>query len=1070
MRKIASLCALLMLFCASAFGQTRKITGQVKDEKGDPVPFASIKVQGSSKGTSADASGFFSLDITDQDKVLEISSQGFAAKTVTIGAENVVNIDLASTGQLSEVVITTALGQRQTKVKTGYSSSTFNNEDLNRVAPVSVFDGLQGKVAGADISTTGGQPGASSKVVLRGYGVIGGGGNQPLYVVDGVPITDSRLGSSDVDGLDFGNGINDINPNDIENITILKGTAAASLYGSQARNGAIMITTKRGRAGKLRVDLSSSINISSVGKLPDPQETFGQGWGGVFILPENGSWGPKFDGRERLWGSVVDNSQLLKPFSFIEDNIRDFYDYGRELNNTVGLSGGNEITNFYFSYGNINSDGILPSRADYLDRHTFALRTNSRFDRFTLATSFNYINRRQNAVPTQSESGVGSSTFEDVLQIPNDIPIKDFRDYKNKFFDVDSYFTPFAENPYYILFENGSKQNSDRFFGNVDMSYKILDWLSAQLRVGGDFANARTFVWKAKNNPSPGSWNAGGNVEGAVRQEDVGSVEEKSNFAGLINGDFILKANKDIGDDFTLEVIAGANYFQQSTKGSTARIEDLTIPGFYNLSNSSNDPTATDAESRRRSISAYGQAVIGYKDYLYLTLNARNDWSSTLPLENNNFFYPGANVSWIASKTFDLSGTPISLLKIRGGYGKTGSDPAPYLVYSTLAPGNVALGFGNITFPFNGVSAFEIANQIGNLDLQPIVTREFEVGTEVRFFGNRFGLDATYYNKQTDGQIFAVPIAPSTGFTGLVSNLGVVTNKGVELTLDGSPVKGRDFTWNVLYTFARNRSNVESLTEGLDKISLNTVYDAEFNVRPGMPVGVFEAPVPKMTDDGRVIVNPATGLPEVADTKGFFGDAQRDFSMGLSNRFTYKGFSLGFSLDYRKGGKFYSGTADIYQFTGNAWVTTYNDRRPFIIPNSVYQLKDESGQPVLDPSGKPIFLENTTAIDEAHHDTYYYHTTNKGMSYYDRIVDASFLKLRDVTLSYSLPQSWASKISASNLSLTLYARNFILWTPRSNVYIDPEATNYGNDLASQFGEFRTGPTLKSFGLALKASF
>lgn len=1070
MRNIASLCAVLMLLCTLAFGQTRKVTGQVKDERGDPVPFASVKIQGTTRGVSADANGFFAIEVSGNDRVLVISSQGLQEKSFPVGNNNVIDVQLASTGQLKEVVITTALGQTQRKTKTGYSTATFNNESINKIAPVSVLDGLQGKIAGAEISTTGGQPGSSSKVILRGYGVIGGGGNQPLYVIDGVPLSDARLGSSDADGLDFGNGLNDINPNDVENITVLKGTAAASLYGSQARNGAILITTKRGRAGKLKVEFSSSVNITSVGKLPDPQKTFGQGWGGVFILSENGSWGPRYDGKERLWGSVVDNSQLLKPFSHLEDNVRDFYDYGREFNNSIGLSGGNEITNFYFSYGNINSDGVIPSRTDYLDRHTFALRTNSKFDGFTIGTSFNYINRRQNASVTQSESGVGSSIFEDILQIPNDVPIKDFRDYKNKFFNVDNYFTPFAENPYYGLFENGSQQNSDRFFGNLDLGYKFTDWLSAQLRIGGDFANARTFIWKAKNIPSPGSWNDGANPEGAQRQADVGSVQEQTNFAGLINGDFILKANKDLGDDFSLEVIAGTNYYQQSSKGTVARVEDLKIPGFYNLSNSSNKPTASDARSRRRNIGFYGQAIVGYKDYLYLTLNARNDWSSTLPIENNNFFYPGANISWVASKTFDLSNTPISLLKIRGGYGKTGADPTPYLVYSTLVPGSIGLGFGNITFPYDGVSAFELGNQIGNLDLQPIITKEFEIGAEVRFFANKFGIDATYYDKQTEGQIFAVPISPATGYTGLVSNLGLVTNKGIELTLDGAPVSSKDFSWNVLYTFTRNRSNVVSLTQGLDKISLNTAYDAEFNVRPGFPVGVFEAPVPKMTEDGRIIVNPATGMPEVADTKGFFGDAQRDFTMGLSNTLTYKGFSVGFSLDYRKGGMFYSGTADLYQFTGNSYVTTYNDRRPFIIPNSVYEQKDANGQPVLDPNGKPVYLENTTVIDEGHMDTYYYHTTNKAFSYYDRIIDASFLKLKDVTLGYSLPKTWASRIKANNLSLTLYARNFILWTPRSNIYIDPEATNFGNDLASQFGEFRTGPTLKSFGVALKAIF
>ncbi|HYH14531.1 MAG TPA: SusC/RagA family TonB-linked outer membrane protein, partial [Flavisolibacter sp.] len=953
-----------------------------------------------------------------------------------------------------EAVVVTALGQTRSKSKVGYSANSFNSEAINRSAPVNVLDGLQGRIAGADISTTGGQPGSSTKVVLRGYGVLGDG-NQPLYVIDGVPLNDARLGSSSSGGVDFGNGLNDINPNDIESITVLKGTAAASLYGSQAKNGAIMITTKRGRAGKLKVGFSSSFNISTVGKVPEYQTTFGQGWDGHFYSSENGSWGPRLDGKDRLWGNVVDNSQLLKPFSAVKNNIRDFYDYGQEWNNNLSLSGGNEVTNFYFSYGNVNSNGVLPSKVDGLDRHTFSLRTNSKFDKLTIGTSFNYVNRKQNAAATQSESGVSGGLFEELLQIPSDIPIADFRDYKNRFFNVDNYFTPYAENPYFILYENGNEQKADRFFGNLDFNYKFTNSLAAQARIGGDFSNARTFIWKARSEPKPDSWNTD-------RQTGVGSVQEGSSYSGLINGDFLLKFNKQLSDDYSLEAIAGYNYYQQTGKSTLARIEDLAIPGYYNLANSVASPTASDANSRKRTMGVYSQAIVGFRDQLYLTLNARNDWSSALPINNNSFFYPGANISWVASKTLDLTNTPISLLRFRAGYGKTGSDANPYLVNSTLAPGTVGLGFGNITFPFNGVAGFEISNQIGNLDLRPVITNEFETGTEVRLFKNRLGIDATYYNKKTEGQILNVPISPSSGFTSLVSNIGTVTNKGIELTIEGTPIRNKDFNWNATYTFTRNRSNVENLSEGLDQIALNGAYDAEFNIIPGMPVGVFEAPVAKTTPDGRIIANATTGMAEVAADKAVYGTAQRDYTMGLNNTLGYRNFTLGFGLDFRKGGLFYSGTSDLFLFTGNGYMSTYNDRKPFVIPNSVNE--------VLDAEGKVSYVENKTLIDQAHIDDYFYTNSGKALAYQYRLLDKSFLKLRDVTLSYKLPASIASKLKADNLSLTLYGRNFLLWTPKENVYIDPEASNYGNDLSSEFGEFRTGPTLKQFGIRLNANF
>lgn len=1067
MRKTLLMAAMLFACVAITFGQTRTVTGEVKDGQGNPIPYATIKIKGTNTGIAADQNGKFTIIIPEGGARLVISGAGFLDNEISTGSQATISVVLTDRDNLKEVVVT-ALGQVRSKTKVGYSTATFNTENINRASPLGALDGLQGKIAGADISTVSGTPGSSTKVVLRGYGVISGGNNQPLYVIDGVPLTDTRPSSRSASGAngdgsyDYGNGLNYINPNDIESITVLKGTAASALYGSQAKNGSIMITTKRGKAGKLKVDLTSTYNVSQVGKVPDYQKSFGQGWDGIFILSENGSWGPRLDGKDRLWGAIVDNSQLIKPFSF-HDNVRDFYDWGNESNNTISLSGGNENNKFYFSYGNVFSDGIIPTKTDYLERHTLAFRSNSTFKNFTLNTSINYVNRRMNAPSTRSNAGVGSTIFEDILQIPVDIPITDLKNYKNKFFNVDNYFTPFAENPYYGLFNNGSKQNADRIFGNVNMSYKFTNWLSAEMIVGGDFNNARTSMWNAVNAPSPGSWNDGANVEGAKRQADIGSYEELSDYDGSINGIFNLKFNKDLGSRFNLEAIAGGAFNQIQSKSVTAKIEDLTIPGFYNLSNSKNQPTASNTSSNRRLIGAYAQATIGYLNQLYLTVNARNDWSSTLPLNNNSFFYPGANVSWIASQTLDLETTPISLLKLRAAYGKTGADAPVYQVYSTLVSGDVYLGFGDITFPFNGVSSYSIDNTVRNLNLEPIITSEAEFGAEIRFLKNRIGLDVNYYDKRTDGQIFTVPVAPSTGYTGFVKNLGLVSNKGIELTFDATPVKTRNFTWLINYTFARNRSKVENLNGGPDKVQLITAYDAEFDAIPGKPLGVFLAPVPVYTPDGQIVVDKETGFPIVAADKAEYGSSQRDFMMGLQNTLTYKDFQLGFSLDYRKGGMFYSGTADLTLFTGNALPTAYNDRRPFIVPNSVI----ETG---VDASGKPVYAENTTFIDEAHVDDYYYHTSNKAMSYYQRILDRSFIKLRDVTLSYRLPKLVASTIKASDLSLTLYARNFILWTPKSNTYIDPEVTNYGNDLQSEFGEFRTGPSLKQYGVTLRASF
>ena len=1061
----------LMMLCLTVqvFAQLRTVTGRVTNAEGKGISYATVAVKGTSTTVAADENGNFSIQ-APPNAVLQFSASGYTSSELNIGDQTTIERKLSAGGALTEVVVT-ALGQTRSKAKIGYATSSFNSEEINRSSPVNPMDALAGKVPGANISRLGG-PNSSTKVILRGYGVIQGGDNQPLYVIDGIPMTDARFGELDLDLLpsehyDFGQTLADLNPNDIESISVLKGTAATSIYGSQARNGAILITTKRGRGGKLKVEYAGSVNFSMVSKLPDLQETFGQGWdathGGTYI-PENGSWGSKFDARKRVWGSVVDNSQLIKPYVFINDNVRDFYETAVEANNSISFSGGGDNTNYYFSYNNVYSNGVVPTNTDLLSRNGVALRTNSRYNNFTINSSFNYVNRKANAPFTGQGDASGASMFEDILQVPTDIKITDFKDYTNKFFNVDNYFTPYAENPYYILYENRATQTSDRFFGNVDMSYKFTSEFSAQLRAGADFANARTFAYKAVNAPKPGSWNAGNNPEGAIRKPDDGTVREGSEYIGAVNGDFILRYNHTY-DKFTLEALAGFNYNQEQSRTVLTEITKLLIPGFYNLSNSTIKPNSTDANTKRRSMAGYAQAVLGFQEQLYLTLNARNDWSSTLPINNNSFFYPGANVAWIASRTFDLTNTKVSLLKLRAGYGKTGSDPLPYLTAQSLVLGSIPIPFGSVDFPFNGVSSFRSSTQIANESLQPIITSEAEAGIEARFFQNRLGFDVTVYDKRTEGQIFAVPIAPSTGYLTLVKNIGTTQNRGIEVSADVKPVVKKDLTWNINYTFSKNKNKVLELEGGPDYVRIPTYYNfnAEMRAYPGKPVTAIYAPVPKMTEDGKIIVNPATGLSILSDDKGFYGNADYDFMMGLTNGVAYKNWNLNFSLDYRKGGIMYSGTSELLTFTGNAYVTTYNDRRPFIIPNSVI----ENG---VDASGKPVYVENTTPILEADYDDYWNYGTNDQFTYKYTFIDRSFLKLRDISLSYRLPVAWASRISSTGLMLTAYGGNFLLWTPGSNVYIDPEASNLGNDLTSQFGEYRTAPTQVHFGVSLKASF
>jgi outer membrane receptor protein involved in Fe transport len=442
----------------------------------------------------------------------------------------------------------------------------------------------------------------------------------------------------------------------------------------------------------------------------------------------------------------------------------------------------------------------------------------------------------------------------------------------------------------------------------------------------------------------------------------------------------------------------------------------------------------------------------------------------TGPVGNNNFFYPGANLSWIASNTFDMKGSSVSLLKFRAAYGETGADAAPYQIYPTIQQGNIlspnGIPYGSITFPIAGINAFTTTPNIGNLNLKPIITKELELGVEAKFLDNRLGIDAAVYDKKTDGQIFNVPISPSSGFSGLIENVGLVQNRGIEITFTATPVRSRDFSWNINYTFAKNESEVVSLTNGLNKIQIGSdglTGGMEFDLFPGKPVGIFYSPAPVYSPDGKIVVDPNTGFPIVNPNKQDIGTSQRDFAMGLINSFTYKSWTFSFSLDYRKGGEFYSSTADITMFSGNAAITTYNNRKPFVIPNSVNQIDDGSG--------KPVYVENKTVIAESVFDSYFYTNNNKPLAYPMRLIDKSFLKLRDISLAYTLPAKWTTPIHANNLVLSVYGRNFLLWLPKQNAYIDPEVSNLGNDLQSEFGEYSpTGPTTVQYGISLKATF
>lgn len=1059
--KLLLLSAFVCIGITSAIAQT-KVTGKVtSSEDGQPIPGVTVIVKGlSGVGTTTNIDGVFTLNVPASGKILTFSYIGYQSQDVSLsGSANLKVVLVSETKKLDEVVVT-ALGVRRSEKALGYAATSVSSDDIGKARESNVMGSLQGKVAGAQISSNGGTPGASTKVILRGYASLTGN-NNPLYVVDGTPIDNTQNTSN---GVDFGNGANGINPDDVENVTVLKGASATALYGSRASSGVIMITTKSGKNSKdkIKVSYSSNATFSNLLRLPDFQNTFGQGWSGRFAFEENGSWGPKYDGKLRPWGAIYypDNSQQLKKFVALENNVKDFYETGTSFTNSVSISGGNEKSNFYLSYSNTRDDGIVPDNTDYYRRNNFSVKGSTKVNKWTLSGTVNYV-KQNSAGPSDGRGGTAAAAnlYSEILQIPRDISIVDMKDYKNNPFNTEDYFfTVYAANPYFAFHENSNKFNEDRFYGNASISHQTFSWLKQTLRVGSDVSSYQTSSWEAKVAFKPESWAL--NNPGSKKKDNPGYYSEEFGTRREVNVDYLLESSGKVIDDVTYNALLGLNINQRTSSYINHEINSLDVPYYYDIKNTNGSVTAESYETKRRLIGAFAQADFSYRDKIFLTGTFRQDWSSTLP-NHKPYNYPGVNTSFLMHEIFPMIKDYIPFAKLRVSWGKTGKDAPVYMLKSVFQQASIYNPFGNYEFPTaNGVNAYELGTRIGNPDLKPEISSEIEFGADVRLFNNRIGIDVAYYKKNTKDQILDVPITTSSGYAVQAKNLGEVQNKGVELTLTLVPVRLGRFEWTSVITYSRNRGKVVKLSDGLDEVRLANSYDVDFVAVKGYPVGVFKGPDYRYDPQGHIVVG-SDGMPLQNSEKGIYGNAERKYMMGISNTFKYGNLSLGFTFDIRKGGMMYSGTADLQYFVGNAPQTTYNDREPFIVPNSVYGVEQSDGT--------WVYSENTTPIDRSNYNAYFYSTKNPN-SERDRVIDKSYVRLNEVNLTYNLPKRWFGNLPVETLSLALYGKNLLLWTPTSNNFIDPEVTSWGNDLAGEFGEFRTNPSLRSFGVSLKVNF
>jgi TonB-linked SusC/RagA family outer membrane protein len=1079
MKKLLQSLFVLMFFAVSAMAQQRTITGTVTgNDDGLPLPGVSVKVKGAAGGASTDLNGKFSVVVPAEGTSLEFSSVGYVPQTKAIADLTVINMSLVPDSRTLGEVVVTANAIKREKRTLGYSAPTIKSSELTEGGSSSVLSSLSGKVAGVNITSTSGAPGSSSRVVLRGGSSISGS-NQALIVVDGVPIDNSSVtgGASSLSSVDFGNRGNDLSPDDIASVTVLKGPAAAALYGSRASNGALIITTKTGTKGaeKTSITFNSNNTFSSVLKLPELQNEYGQGYydkilpGGktatyITDLKENWSWGAPFTGNVQEWGQMIDGVRQMKPYSAAEHQVKDFFSTGFATDNNLSLSGGGDKTSFYLAINSLNSNGIYPGDSDEYNK--YGVRFNGTADlgnKFTTGVSFNFSKIDANQVG----GGQGNaSVYNNVLQTPRDINIKSIADLNNPYNSYGytnaagvsipgsyGYYGAYTQNPYWILDNYSNLNDVSRVTGNFNIGYKPTDWLNVTERVGVDTFTDRRRTLSPKFNFV--DIDQTDEYAGVNRRTSNGEYRiDQYNVTELVH-DLMVTATHKFNEDFEGSLMLGNNIRQRQTNtlsSATNASGGLVVPGWYNLGNS-NGPVnvISDLLSKRRLIGLYADLNLSYKNFLFLQATARNDWSSTLPAQNNSFFYPSVSGSFVFSELLKSSSVSDVLTygKIRSSWAQVGNDTDPYQLLATFNKATVNGNFGSTVFPFGNVAALAAGSSLGNLDLKPEKTTSFEVGAELGFFQNRFAVDFSYYNNNSKNQILSIPIPNSTGYGFSIVNAGEVQNKGVELSLRGTPVQTGNVTWEVYGSFTKNNNEVVSLLPGVDQISLGGFSGMSIVAAVGKPYGEFYAVTEAKDAEGRTIVDAETGIPVNSSTAQYLGNYNPDWQASLGTSFKFKQITLGVLFDTKQGGEFFSRTKDILAFNGTS-AETGGERIGTIFPNSVY----------LDANGNSVV--NTTV---GYNKQDYFTARPAGVN----IVDGSYVKLRSANISYTFTKDQLRRSPFGALTLGVYGNNLFMWTAAENDFADPEVNSAGAGNVQGF-DYSAQPSVRNYGINVKVSF
>jgi TonB-linked SusC/RagA family outer membrane protein len=1096
-RSFCQLIFVLSLMATPYAMAQRIISGKiVSGEDQSSIPGVNILVKGTTNGTITDADGNYTIGSASDNDVLVFSFVGFLSQEVAVSGRTTIDVSLANDSrQLSEVVVT-ALGIERETRDLGYAVQELNSGDITKAKETNIGNALAGKVAGVTVVGNPSGIGGSSRITIRGERSLNMNKNQPLFIVDGVPITNEVFGSVGRSNqeVDYGNGAAFVNSDDVESLTVLKGASATALYGSRGQNGVIIIKTKSGKGTKgVGVSVNTTVTFESPLKLTEYQNVYGQGLNGEFGFRDgNGgglrdgvdeNWGPKMEGQllpqfdsptlNGYRGGDVGNlntqigpvnlpSQLAKrgeiiptPFVAYPDNIKDFFETGVTYTQNVAVSGSNEFGDIRASYTLLDQKGIVPNTD--LKRHTFSLSSGYKLTKkLSIQTNANYVKGLSDNRPNLSY-GTENIMYLINCWIGRQIDMNAMRNYwqagregLNQF----NFNYNYHDNPYFNLYENTNSQETDRMYGNISSTYRFTDWLSLMARIGTDYSDefrARRRAFSTQRYP-------------------LGSYREEQIFLQETNADFLLSLNKDLSKDITLSLSLGGNAMNRRYNLSDISAPQLTAPGIYSLNNSRVALEYYSFQSQKKINSLYSFAQIGYKDYLFLELTARNDWSSTLPSSNRSYFYPSASVSAVVSDMIDLSSTPISFAKLRMGLAGVGNDTDPYQLVSTF----------NAQTPAQGLPTHSESDIIQNLNLKPEKSNSIETGFEVKFLRNRIGLDFTYYHTKSKNQILNVPITNSSGYNFRVINAGLIENKGVEAMLSLVPIQAQDngdFEWSVNVNFSRNRSEVKELyrdPESGQPINSYVLADRYVTVeaRVGERMGdIYGVGYQRVSADptspyydptgnyvGQIVYN-NQGKPIAAPDKMKLGNYNPDWMAGISNTFSYKGVSLGVLFDVRHGGKLYSHTQTVGREGGTVIETLEGRANGYDLSQPGNGVIGEGVVPIAGGDGKIIgYTPNATKLSarEWHSTITLGRSLVEGMMY-----DASFVKLREMKLGYTIPAKLMKSLPIRDVNISLVGRNLFLWTEVPHV--DPETASSNGGTIIPGVESVAIPSARSYG-------